>query len=124
MLVDILTGRKIDRVPFASTFAAVRRRLSEREFDAVLEEIDERIHAAGDQIATAGWLPGADWSDTPFMAIYVKAARGDAGLAGRMFGLCVWFVIMRRAEPWGSGRYEKDGRDIGSRTYFRLPGWA
>jgi hypothetical protein len=120
MLIDIHTGRRIDFVPFADTFALVRRRLSASELADVLAEIDERIRAAGDEIATAGWLPGANWDDTPFDALYRKAARFHTGLAGKMFGLCVWFAIMQRDEPWGSGRYEKNGVDIGSRTYFRL----
>ena len=45
-----------------------------------------------------------------------------SALSAKCFGLLVWYVIMHRPEKWASGRDEKDGRDIGSRTYFRVDG--
>lgn len=38
------------------------------------------------------------------------------------FGQLVWYAVMGRPETWASGRYEVDGREIGSRTYFRVGG--
>ncbi|MBA2719525.1 MAG: hypothetical protein H0U52_09840 [Chloroflexi bacterium] len=83
---------------------------------------NELIDESGAEIATAGWLPGSDWTGTAFQPIYDKAARGDFGAAAMFFGQLVWLTIMGREERWGSGRYQVDGRDIGSRTYFRLRG--
>ena len=57
---------------------------------------------------------------TPFEPIYTKAAREDFGRSAKFFGQLVWYTVMKRPERWGSGRYQVDGRDIGSRTYFRL----
>lgn len=122
MLIDIDTGKVKDRVPFAPQFEALRRRLSSAEFDAMVERINELIDASGAEIATAGWLPGSDWTGTPFEPIYMKAARGDFDRSAMFFGQLVWYAIMERPERWGSGRYQVDGRDIGSRTYFRLNG--
>ena len=45
-----------------------------------------------------------------------------SALSAKCFGLLVWYVIMHRPEKWASGRDEKDGSDIGSRTYFRVDG--
>jgi hypothetical protein len=67
-----------------------------------------------------GWLPGSDWTGTVFEPTYTRAAREDFNRSAMFFGQLVWFVIMGRPERWGSGRYQVDGRDIGSRTYFRL----
>jgi hypothetical protein len=39
-----------------------------------------------------------------------------------MHPLMVWVVFMKRPEKWFSGRFEKDGEPIGSRTYFRPGG--
>jgi hypothetical protein len=64
--------------------------------------------------------PGSNWQNTPFDPIYQKAAKRNESLAGKLFGLCVWYAVATRSEDWMSGRYEKDGRDIGSRTYFRV----
>ena len=120
MLIDVDTGRPIQTVPYQREFDLLRRRLSDEEFEGIVDRINELIDDAGGEIATAGWLPGSDWTDTPFAPIYTKAARGDFVRSALFFGQLVWFAIMRRPEEWGSGRYEVNGRDIGSRTYFRL----
>lgn len=52
--------------------------------------------------------------------MYTKGARGDFQRSALFFGQLVWYVVMLRPERWASGRYQVDGRDIGSRTYFRL----
>ena len=36
----------------------------------MVARIDELIDDAGAEIATAGWLPGSDWTGTPFQPIY------------------------------------------------------
>ena len=98
----------------------LRSRLSEDEFDAIVSHINELIDAAGKEIATAGWLPGNDWSKTPLQAIFEKASRRNYDLSAKFFGLLVWHTVAERPETWASGKYQVDGRDIGSRTYFRV----
>jgi hypothetical protein len=120
MLIDIETGMAIEQVPFRGEFDVLRGRLSDADFEAMVARINELIDASGAEIATAGWLPGSDWTGTPFEPIYAIAARHDYQRSALFFGQLVWYVVMTRPEPWGSGRYQVDGRDIGSRTYFRL----
>jgi hypothetical protein len=120
VLIDIDSGETITRVPYERDFQVLRGRLSGVEFDAMVERINQLIDESGGEIATAGWLPGSDWTGTPFEPIYTKAARGDFQRAALFFGQLVWYTVMHRPEAWGSGRYEMDGRAIGSRTYFRL----
>ncbi len=120
MLIDIETGRTIEEVPFRRDFEVLRNRLSGADFEAMVTRINDLIDASGAEIATAGWLPGSDWTGTPFEPIYTIAARQDYQRSALFFGRLVWYVVMMRAETWGSGRYQVDGRDIGSRTYFRL----
>lgn len=119
-LIDIKTNRAIAKMPFAAEFKTLRKRLSAQEFKAIVDRINELIEAAGGEIATAGWLPGSDWTDTPFEPIYSKGANKNQSLSGMLFGLMVWYTITQRPERWASGRYQIDGRDIGSRTYFRI----
>lgn len=121
MLIDIDTGKPIDRVPYRSEFDALRKRLSEAEFDAMVARIDELIDEGGAEIATAGWLPGSDWTGTPFEAIYTRAARGDFGRSALFFGQLVWHTVMRRPEPWASGRYQVDDWTSG---VGRISGWV
>ncbi len=116
MLIDIDSGKAIGQVPYRADFDAIRSRLSNDEFDEMVERVDQLIDGAGGEIATAGWLPGSDWTGTPFEAIYTKAAREDFGRSALFFGQLVWYTVMRRPESWGSGRYQVDGKDIASRT--------
>jgi len=120
MLIDVETGREIKRMPFAQDLARMKKRLEVDEFDAIIRHINILIEEAGGEVATAGWLPGSDWSDTPFELIYTKAAHRNHSAAAKLLGLAVWYTIKERPDRGGSGRYEIDGRDIGSRTYFRL----
>ncbi len=120
MLIDIDTGRAIEKVPYRPKFDAIRSRLSDAEFDRMVERINELIDEGGAEVATAGWLPGSDWTGTPFVPIYTKGAPGDFQQSALFFGQLVWYTVMKRPERWASGRYQLDDKDIGSRTYFRL----
>lgn len=77
MLIDIETGKPITRIPYRREFDALRSRLSDAEFNAMVVRVNDLIDASGAEIATAGWLPGSDWTGTPFEPIYTTAARGD-----------------------------------------------
>ena len=98
MLINIDTGKVVDRVPGRQEFDVLRGRLSEAEFDAMVGRINELIDEAGSEIATAGWLPGSDWRGTPFQPIYDKAARGDFTRSAMFFGQLVWYAVMNRPE--------------------------
>jgi len=120
MLIDISTGKEITDVPYRSEFDTLCQRLSQEEFEKIVARINELIDDSGGEIVTAGWLPGNDWTHRPFEPIYLKAARMNHDLAARFFGLLVWYTVMHRPERWASGRYELDGEEIRSRTYFQL----
>ena len=121
MLIDIYSGATITYVPHLETFNPLQERLSQDEFDAIVEYINELIDGVGAEIATAGWLPeNEDWTGTPLQPIYDTAARRHYNLAGKMYGLMVWYTVMQRPEQWASGKFEKNGIPIESRTYFRV----
>lgn len=119
-LIDINTGKEIKKVPaaYAKDYRRVMGQLTGAEICAMKDELNRMID--GDEVHTAGWMPGADWSGTPFWPLYEKGTGGNRALSGMMFGLLVWEVFTERPERWGSGRFEKDGKDIGSRTYFKI----
>lgn len=120
MLIDIKSRNAITVIPHRRQFDILNGRLNRSEFNLITTEINRLIDESGAEIATAGWLPGHDWAGTPFLPIYSKAALEDYDLAAKFFGQCVWYTIMNRQETWASGKYEKDGVEIGSRTYFRV----
>ena len=80
-------------------------------------DLNNKINAA--DIHTAGWMPGKIWKGTVFEPILNKACKGNQTQAGLFFGIIVFKVFMDRPEKWICGRFEKDGKDIGSITYFR-----
>ena len=121
MLVNIDTRREMRSVPYKETYDLTER-MSADDFDAICAKLNSMIDRdleKGRDIQTAGWMPGKDWTGTPFQPIYEKSARRNQGLAARIFGLIVWKVFMDREETWLTGRFEKDGKPIRSRTYFQ-----
>jgi hypothetical protein len=86
VLIDVDSGKPITRIPYQASFGALRDRLSDEEFSAMVDRINELIDEAGGEIATAGWLPGSDWAGTVFAPIYTKAARGDFDRSAMFFG--------------------------------------
>lgn len=119
-LYDETCTRKVTKRPFAENRRRLEQRLTPEEYEAVCEHIDGLINGAGKEIVTAGWLPGADWSRTPLEVLCTKAARHDEDIAAKLFGLIVYLRIMDHEDDWASGRYQVQGRDIGSRTYFKI----
>ena len=119
MLVDMMSGVPITRTPYEQEYRRFMSQMSPAEIAAAKAHLDAMIE--GTEIQTAGWMPGKDWTDTPLQPIYEKAAKYSEEAAARCFGLMVWEVFMERPEKWTSGRFEKDGEPIGSRTYFQVP---
>ena len=103
-------------IPRREAFDLIRSRLTAPEFDSIVEALNAKID--GSEIHTSSWMPGSDWTDTPYQALHEKAARFNQELAGKMFGLMVFYVFMLRPETWVTGRFEKDGEPINGRTYF------
>jgi hypothetical protein len=118
MLVDMMTGKPITSVPYSREYRTLLARMSSAEIAGAKAALNDKIN--GSEIQTAGWMPGSDWTGTPFQPIYEKAARFNHDVAAKCFGVMVWEVFMERPEKWTSGRFEKDGEPIGSRTYFRV----
>lgn len=115
MLVSI-DGKVITKIPYRSSFDLLRKRLSDDEYQAIVEELNNRINSK--QVLTSSWLPGSDWSGTVFFPIYSRACNGLVEEAGKFFGLILWVVMMNRPEKWAYGHYQKNNIPIQGLTYF------
>jgi hypothetical protein len=93
-------------------------RLTEEQIRSIKSEILQRI--SGDEVATAGWIPGSNWSNTPFHPIWENACLCDDKSAGLCFGILVWVTLMEHKDCWGFGRYEVNNVPIESMTYFKV----
>ena len=116
-MLESLEGKRVTTLPHPKDYNTWRNRLSDADYEAIEDDLNRRIDA-GD-IHTAGWMPGSDWTDTVFEPIYHTACRKNITHAAMFFGLIVFNVFMDRPEKWIFGRFEKDGKDIGSITYFQ-----
>lgn len=117
MLFDITSGKPVTSQPYFNKFKVWRNRLSEAEFEAIVDKLNSLIN--GDEVHTAGWMPGHNWKETVYEPIYTKACGSNEEESGLCFGLFVWYVFQNRLDEWYSGKFEKDGVPIKSRTYFR-----
>jgi hypothetical protein len=117
LLIDMMTGKPITHVPYEAEYRRYMSAMMPSEIAAIKATLNEMID--GTEIQTAGWMPGSDWTGTVFEPIYFKAAGQSYTTSAKCFGLMVWEVFLERPERWTSGRFEKDGEPIGSRTYFR-----
>ena len=121
-LYSIPDMKQITRVPHDKDNRPIINRISPEKLQAIFDELNRLIDEVVDtqeELITAGWLPGRDWSGTVWQAIFV-AANKNYNLAAMVFGALVFEAIMDRPEDWSLGKYQVDGRDIGSITYFRI----
>ncbi|KAA3618536.1 MAG: hypothetical protein D8M58_21370 [Calditrichaeota bacterium] len=118
MIYSIDEGKVINYIPHAEEYDVWRKRLSDSEYEAIVDELNNRINST--EIQTSSWIPGSDWTGTVFEPIYTKACLNDVTQAGLCFGLIVWVVMMSRPETWAFGRYEKNGIPIRGLTYFQV----
>lgn len=116
MLISIDTGAKVTKMPHQSDFNRWRKNISDDNYAKVEEAINELVDA--NDINTAGWMPGSDWTGTPYDPLYDACGKNPVQ-AGMFFGLIVFKILMEREDHvWGFGRFEKDGVPIRSMTYF------
>jgi hypothetical protein len=117
MLIDIDSDKEITHMPHEKSFKIWRSRLSQHEFDAIVEKLNSLI--AGNEVHTSSWMPGHNWSGTVYDPIYRKACSNNVTDSGLFFGLIVWHVFQTHPDQWYFGRFEKDGMPIPGMTYFK-----
>lgn len=116
-MLESIEGTLVTKLPHKKDYDRWVQALTKNEYAAIVKELNSIINSA--YIHTAGWMPGHDWTNTPFEPIYTKACKKNVELSGMFFGLIVFKIFMDRPEKWIFGKFEKDGRNIGSLTYFR-----
>lgn len=111
------TRNPVQEIPHQKEYRIWRGNISDSDYEAIVDHLDSLIE--GTEVQTSSWIPGSDWTGTPFEPIY-HACRFDVNAAAQFYGLILWDVMMRRADHWSFSRYEKDGIPIRGLTYFRI----
>lgn len=112
--------KRMDYVPRGrrKAFDYWRSRMTPNDFEAICAALEVRFNT--DEVHTSSWIPGSDWTGTPYQPIYEDACGRDPEAAAKFFGLIVWYVAATRHPGiWGFGHFEKDGVSIQGMTYFR-----
>lgn len=118
MLYSIDKGEYVKKLPHKKEFDKWRSNLSDSDYLKIVEAINDKIDL--NDINTAGWLPGNDWTGSVFQPLYY-ACKENKVQSGLFFGLIVFNILMLRPDNvWGFGRFENNGVPIASMTYFIL----
>lgn len=118
MLYSIDTGKYVNHMPHKNEFDKWMKNLTSEDYDKLIDVLNEKIDES--DINTAGWLPGNDWTGTVYEPLYLACGE-DKVKSGMFFGLILFDLLMSRKDKvWGFGRFEKDGKQLGSMTYFVL----
>ena len=116
MLYSIDSGKYVTTNPHKKDFEKWMNKLSEEDYKKIIAELNSKIDQS--DVNTAGWLPGHDWTGTVYEPIF-DACGKNVTQSGMFFGLIVFDLLMKRKDNvWGFGRFEKDGKQIASMTYF------
>lgn len=114
MLWNVYKNEKVAHIPHEEDYKLWTSCLSLKQIQDIKAEILKRI--GKQDVVSAGWLPGEDWSGTPFQAIS-EACKHNRDAAGKCFGLFVWVTLMEAMKVyWG---FENVAGQHGMR-YFKV----
>jgi hypothetical protein len=116
MLLSPDTFEIVKDIPYKKEFTIWKNRLTSVEYETLVTVLAERV--SGQQICTSSWLPGTDWTNTPFQIIYEKACNYDEQHAAMFFGLILWDTMMRHADTWCFGKFHQN--NVKGTTYFKV----
>ena len=118
MLYKIASDQRIDRIPYEPEYNHWRSRLTQDEYRAIEEELNNRLDQV--EVLTSSWVPGSDWTGSVFEPIYTKACFLDQEEAAKCFGLFLWVTVQQRTDSWMCDHYELNDLPIRGLTYFRV----
>ena len=110
-LYDPFTMKKMQLSKYTTHFARCRARLSQPEYDAIINWINSQIDAIaqGEEITDSSWLPGRDWSGTPLDPLYAACAA-DEKVAGMYWACCYGTVLS--STSWIGSLRRRTGRKM------------
>ena len=95
MLYSIDTGKYVSRIPHKKDFDKWKKNLSDEDYKKIEDKINSKIDQ--NNINTAIWLPGYDWTGIVYEAIYKTCAK-NLSQSGLFFGLIIFNILMNRKD--------------------------
>lgn len=115
MLFD-LNGREVTHIPHKRDFDTWRSRISDSDYEKAVAAIGDYVE--GRDIFTSGFIPGSDWTGTPYEPLYY-ACNQSVTHAAFFFGLIVWITMMKHDEEWVFKPSDRDAEDPHGVTYWK-----
>ena len=75
MLISVDTGSKVTKLPHARDYARWRKNISDADYDKVVDAINQQVDA--NDVNTAGWMPGSDWTGTVYEPLYYACGKNE-----------------------------------------------
>ena len=124
MLYSIDSHCYIKTLPHKSDFDRWRKNISDADYDKVVDTLLADFFQTG-EIAVSSFIPGKDWSGTPYQAIWHACSKNDRQ-AALFFGLIVFKTLMDMPFAdgvWSLGKaknYTDKFENIRGILYFKL----
>jgi len=124
MLYSIDSQRYVTNIPHKADYKRWRKNISDEDYNKVVDVLLTEHFGAG-EIKVSSFLPGHDWSGTPYEAIWYACNQNDFQ-AALFFGLIVFKTLMDM--PWEDGvwsfgkaaNYTERFENIRGMLYFKL----
>lgn len=106
---------KVDYIPHKRDYDRWRQSLSETDYVNIMESFEQILNNG--EVHVSSFVPGNDWTNTPYQAIYI-ACDEDEQHSAFFFGLLMWEAVMRHNDNWSFIKY--DDKNIKGMTYFKV----
>ena len=102
-MLSSIDGNNVKTVWHKKFFDASKSRLSDSEYQAIINELNRIIQKSVDEktnVVVSSFIPGSDWSGTVWEPIYSKACGYDEECSAKFFGLLACQALIDRKETW------------------------
>lgn len=101
-------------IPHKREYTIWKNRLTEDEYEALVAILTSKLDTG--KVLTSSFIPGKDWTGTPYQIIYEKACAENVQHSAFFFGLIMWDTVMRHPDNWAFIKSES----VQGITYFRM----
>jgi hypothetical protein len=104
--------KPIKYIPHKREYNIWKKRLTEDE--SLIATLTAKMNEK--DIQTSSFIPGPDWTKTPYQIIYEKACLKNEQHAAFFFGLILWDAVIRHPEKWC---FKKAEPPVQGTVYFK-----
>ena len=109
-------GKLIHTIPHKDKYDFIQAQLTQAQEDTIIEEIHRKI--ADVEIFSASFLPGSNWTGTPFQCLYDICENQQE--AGYLYGIMCWIAVQKHGDEWVCYKSDEKTKQLGlGWTYYK-----